>query len=540
MAETVISISFPKSGIDLSLAPSKQPNRPAANGEYARTTPVGNNVRGFEALTRRSRGGTRPGLSKYGSVIDAGWIVQHLDTITTTGGSPVEQSQSGRAVYLVAVSQGVLKWILPPASGAWNTPTNNTGASPPLNFTGLMRSAANNQKLYVVDGVNYRFFDPANNSMENWTASAGALPVDAGGNTARLIATWRGRTVLSGLPEDSQNWFMSRVGDPTDFDYSSVSNDPAQAIAGNNSKLGLIGDTVTALISYTDDLLVVGGDSSIWMFRGDPLYGGQIDSISNSIGMAWGEAYCQDQEGNLYFFSNMTGIFVMAGGQAAPQRLSQAIDQLLTPIDTGNYGVRLLWNDRFQGLHVFVTPLAEPGATTHFFWEKRSGAWWTDTFGNHDLDPLCCVTYDGNLPTDRVPLIGSWDGYVRAIDPAAVDDDGTDIDSRVLIGPLTSKTLDELRLDELQAVLANGSAVVTYKVYAGETAELALAAANAVSPVPDEEGTFDPDRNVTEYVRVAGHAIYVELSCSDRWAMEAIRARFDGAGMVRRRAAPRS
>ncbi len=43
--------------------------------------------------------------------------------------------------------------------------------------------------------------------------------------------------MLSGILYDPQNWFMSRVGDPTDFDYFPNDPDPARAVAGNNALL---------------------------------------------------------------------------------------------------------------------------------------------------------------------------------------------------------------------------------------------------------------------------------------------------------------
>lgn len=522
LGDTVEDIHFPKAGVELACPAWKQPARKVA-GEYARTTRQGKNVRGYEAALQRLRGGSRPGLVKHiAAPLVAGWVVQHLQTVTTAG-TGVETNQSGRLVYCVAVSQGNV-YTATPGDTSWTAPTNNTGRSPPLNFTGLMQSAANNQKLYFADGVNWTYYDPHAQTVENWTASAGTLPADEAGNTPRLIATWRGRTVLSGLLLDQQNWFMSRVGDPTDFDYAPLSPGAADAVAGNNSSLGLIGDMVTALIPYTDDVLIFGGDHTIFLMRGDPLAGGQIDLVTNAVGMAWGQAWCMDPAGTVYFMSNRTGVYSYVPGQV-PQRISGAVDPLLQNIDTGANSVRLLWNDRYQGFHLFVTPLAAPGATTHYFYEARTGAWWQDSFGNTNLDPLACVTYDGNLPTDRVQLIGSWDGYVRAESFTAADDDGVAIASEVWIGPLTTPTLDEITLKSLQAVLGTGSGAVTWAVYVGATAEAAFTSSAVAS------GTLAAGRNLSGLVGRGGHAVYLKLSSTSQWALEQIRAVFRVRGL---------
>ncbi len=529
--EILKDLHFPAGGINLLQGFNTQPNVPSYNGSYVRTTPMGMNVRGFEAQTGRFRGGSRLGLTKYinqqpGGVV---FVTQALNTIVTdnSGAGMVQQNQSGRVVYLVTVSQGNVYYATP-GDTIWTLAANNTGETPPLNFSGIMYSAANNQKLYFADGINYAYFDPLTKIVQPWLSSQGTLPVDSANNTPRLICTWRGRTVLSGLLLDPQNWFMSAVGDPTNWNYFTVEVNPAQAVAGNNSPLGFIGDVVTAMVPYNDDVLYFGGDHTLYMMNGDPMAGGNIDLVSDIIGMAWGTPWCKDPYGNLYFVSNRTGIYTVVPG-SAPQRISQGIEQLLAPINTGLNAINLVWDDRFQGVHVFVTLLSAPAVTTHFFYEQRSGAWWTDQFANTNHNPLCCCIFDGNLPTDRVSLIGSWDGYVRALSSTATDDDGTAINSEVLIGPLLTPNFDELLIKDLQAILGQSSDSITYNIYAGLTAE------KAISNAPVKTGTLSLGRGITFPIRASSHAFYVGLSASSPWSMEALRVRIAGQGKVRRR-----
>lgn len=527
---------FPKAGIDRSMGFGKQPARRVIGDEYSRTTYLGQNVRAFDSTKNRLRGASRPGLSKWMAPRPGGvlWITQLLNTIITSGidppgGGMPQQSQSGRVVTLVVVSQGTV-YVANAGDTAWTTPTNSTGNTFALNTSGVMMSAPNNQKLWIVDGTNYVVYTPSTNAVTLWTATAGTLPQDEDSNTARLICTWRGRTVLSGLLNDPQNWFMSRVSDPTDFDYAPLSPAPDDPVAGNNSPLGFIGDVVTALVPYNDDILVFGGDHTIYRMTGDPMNGGQIDLISDSIGFAWGEAWCKDPVGNLYFMSNKTGVYRMnAGTGEQPLRISQGIEQLLTEIDTGVNVIRMIWNDRFQGFHLFVTSGLEPTANRHFFFETRTGAWWIDTFTNTDQDPVCCVSFDGNLADDRKVLIGSWDGFVRVVDPDAGDDDGTPIAGLVLIGPVMTPTGDEMMLHEIQPILAEASGDVAWEVLVGNTAEAALASTAVAS------GTWEGSRNLTDVVRYSGHAIYLRLTSVVRWAMESVRARISTRGNTRRR-----
>lgn len=534
---------FPVSGLDVvTHGFEAQMPREALPGLWARTTPSGVNVRGFDALSQRARGGSRPGLVKYvNQAVVPNWIVQELALLVSDKGTAVQLSQSGRVVTLVAVSQGNV-FALRAGDTAWTQAINNSGATPPLNFSGIVYSTALNQLLWFVDGVNKRFYDSGSNTINTWNVTAGSFPTDSGGNLPRLICTWRGRIVLSGLLLDPQNWFMSAIGDVTnggmgalDFNYFRVNFSPTQAVAGTNSPMGVVGDVVTSLCPYSDDKLIFFGDHTIYMLKGDPLQNGQLDLVSDAIGGAWGICWCKDPYGNVYFLSNKCGIYSMVPdyGQQ-PQRISQPIEQLLLSIDTGANGFRLVWDDRYQGLHVFVTPLAAAGSSTHFFYEQRTGAWWTDTFANPNHSPLAACVFDGNTPGDRLALIGSWDGFVRNFSPSGATDDGYAISSSVVIGPLVTKEFDEILLKDIQGLLGQTSGSVSYQVYVGHTAEQALGS----SPVASGTWTNgNGGRNPTSFVRRSGHAVYVKLTSTNQWAMENIRARIALQGKVRRRGA---
>jgi hypothetical protein len=57
-------IQFPLGGIDRSDRYDMTPVNPSSIGA-SKTTNLGVNVRGFEAMTGRCRGGSRPGIVKY-------------------------------------------------------------------------------------------------------------------------------------------------------------------------------------------------------------------------------------------------------------------------------------------------------------------------------------------------------------------------------------------------------------------------------------------------------------------------------------------
>lgn len=384
------------------------------------------------------------------------------------------------------------------------------------------------EDMFFADGVSAKYYDTSTNSVVAWTPTAGSLPIDDRGHRAKLICTWRARIVVSGLRYDSQNWFMSRVNDAFDWDYSPESPGPTDAVAGNNSPAGKIGDIVNCIFPFNDDVLIFGGDHTIWLMRGDPLAGGAVDLVTDTIGIAFGEPICKGPDGTVYFFGSRGGIYRMVPGQQ-PVRASQQIDERLRAVNMDENIVRLAWDERAQGLHVFITPLDRTAAAEHYFWESRTNAWWPDVFAEKNHNPKAVHVFDGDDPDDRVLLIGSWDGYIRQVDYEATTDDGEEIESFVVMGPILTKDLDDVLFKDVQAVLGEQSGDVTYAVHVGNTAEAAL------SSTPVLTGTWTAGRNLNALIRRAGYAIYLKISSTNRWAFESARFRLAVQGGVRRR-----
>lgn len=533
-APVAFDLSFPIAGINRAWGFSRQPNVPLGDGRYGRTTPIAQNVRARELLTGRIRGGTRPCLSRYISAQPGSTasLIQCLITLVGVGYSPpggtTQTSGSGRVVTLVVVKDGNV-WVCDAGGTTWTQATNDSGTNPPLNATGIVRATVHNQKVYFADGTHARYYDPRDNKVKTWGVTEGVYPSDTLGNLPRLIGTWRGRLMLSGISGDQQNWFASTVGDPFNWNTQQDGIPPTQAVVGNNSSLGLVGDVVTTLIPYADDTLIFGCDHEIWMMAGDPMAGGQLVLVSKKLGMAFGNAWAMGPSGEIYFFSNTRRIYRMTPREA-PMPISQPIDPLLRDIDTGAYTVTMEWDDKQRGLAVFVTKTSAAGATTHFFFEEATGAWWSDVLGNNNHNPLCVTTFDGNDPSDRVMLIGSWDGYVRAFDPDATRDDGTDCASEVWLGPIQSDGNDSMKLRELQAELGEDSGNVTYAIHVGRTAEAALASD------PIQGGTLRASRGPTSHVYREAFVVYVKLTATRPWQIERVRCVVDQREYVKRRA----
>ncbi len=78
--DTYEDLPFPAEGVELIQG---------FDSQRVGTTPVGNNVRVYEALTQRGRGGSRSGLTQYipARVGNVSSLIQHLNTIVTVSGS---------------------------------------------------------------------------------------------------------------------------------------------------------------------------------------------------------------------------------------------------------------------------------------------------------------------------------------------------------------------------------------------------------------------------------------------------------------------
>ena len=399
----------------------------------------------------------------------------------------------------------------------------------------------NGPYMYYADGAGYRRYNPQTDEMEIWTATAGSMPVDAAGRSARILATWNGRTCLSGFLADPQNVFMSAKDDPRNWDYAPSIPVPTQAVALSAAYAGLIGDKVTALIPWSDDVLIIGCEHSIWQLTGDPMLGGAIDNVCYGIGIAFGESWCLDPNKVVYFFSTRGGVFTILPGQQ-PQRISTPISHRLYSVNISEdeQVITMGWDDRAQGLHLFVTPLNRRESATHYFWDKRYSAWWPVRYAHKDFNPKCCHPFRADDVDDRVMLIGSWDSHVRAVDQTPTEDDDLPFDSYVALGPVVAPDGGAVMVSELQAMLGLDSLGVKYEIVSGpdpETALRSLAKTEDGSPWVGAArvGSLSGGRNPTSGVRVAAHAMYIYIRSREAWAVEAVRVRLEHLGWTRGR-----
>jgi len=188
------------------------------------------------------------------------------------------------------------------------------------------------------------------------------------------------------------------------------------------------------------------------------------------------------------------------------------------PVDLGN---------EFQLGGIFFSLTAvTPANANNWFFDARSKGWFKDVFASADHNPMSLVVFDGDSPDDRVLLIGSEDGYVRKIDSSVVTDDGTAIESFVILGPLSGgDTTIPLILSELQAHTDPDGNTLTYEVLIGDTPEAAL---DTEAATFSGDGTFEAGMSFVDQPRERGYYVYLKVGTTDAsaaWALEKIRAK---------------
>lgn len=519
------------------------------------------NVIPHDVYSGRARGGQRSGLEKYSSAQVSGTNrvqdithVVYASTATTS-----DTSVAVRAIKLLAVSNGNVRVMTTTTSSA---PTGATAlsATTPVIFSAQLFGV-----VYYVDGAIYRKYTASTDTMATWTSSNGGTLPTNGGNTARLIELWRGRLVLSGVKSDPHNWFMSEQGDALDYNYSPTTPNEQQAVAGNNSPAGLIGDIINGIIPYNDDILIFLGDHTVWQMTGDPASEGRIDNLSDVIGGAWGRAWCRTPDGTIYFLGNRGGIYKLVPDSKPEKITAGPINDRMQRFVGSTFIARMAYNDDEIGIYLWVTDLAG-NVVTNYYYDLRQDGWFPHRYGDNNFNPTAVYVFDGDDPSDRKVMVGGKDGYIRYITKQGINDDGTAIQSYVTFGPYQTVTEESpapfpFVLSEAQVVLTDDSSDVTCNVYVGNSPEDVFSASQSRSGIfllepgdellletgdslllegskVDHTATFSKIRSKTINPRLRAYAAYVELgtnSSTSRWSMESLQVKLEAIPTSKRR-----
>lgn len=162
--------------------------------------------------------------------------------------------------------------------------------------------------------------------------------------------------------------------------------------------------------------------------------------------------------------------------------------------------------------------------STVFTYSLDSQSFWRISFPSSSFDIASIMDYDPFASSTRGDLlIGSNDGYLRQFDRTAYRDDGNDIESFVIIGPLKMAEIGEGIVQQLESVLDNASGDVTWELYVGNSSMDAVDTTKA----PVATGTWGPGLNYTSRPRARGMAYCLKIKnaeTNDGWSLETVSA----------------
>ena len=367
-----------------------------------------------------------------------------------------------------------------------------------------------------------KVYNPAAGTLSILSASTGQVPTGC-----PLVCRYLDRLVVAGATIAPHVWYMSRAGDPTDWDYSQT--DSQRAVAGTSSEAGVPGSPITALVPHSDDYLVIGCQHSLWRLRGDPAYGGSLDALSRTVGIIGPQAWCLGPTGELVFLS-LDGLYVLPpGGDSVPISLSREyLPQEFLNLDPNTTTALLEYDVQGRGVHVFLTP-DSPNARTHWWidWDRKT--FWPVSL-EADHEPTATCAFQTTAIEDAGVLLGSRDGCLYRFSDCAATDCGWVFSTCVLAGPMALAADGAVgTLASLEAILAENSGPVNWEVRPALTFEAATRAAASST------GQWTAGINAPTYNCGRGQAYALRLSGEPgiAWAMEHVAATVRQAGRLR-------
>lgn len=509
MKRVVKSLSFPMAGV------SRIGNYRSQTRPYA--TPWAENVRGICSLESRHRGGSRPGLAKTCNSSLAN-IKAMLPVVSVNNGVRNYRvvAIADGSIYLfdgesIAVSSEKLTTEngtpITTDDGRFITFPSTISAGSPVGATNADCGAVRNGKVYLADSK-LKCFNPEDSSIEDVTNAPENQPI---------VCSYRDRLFLAG---ENLTWFCSRQSDVNDWDFGADFEDTGRAVAGIVSEAGKIGDKVTALIPIKDRALVFACKNSLWVLYGDPT-SGKVENISNEYGIISKDAWAVSADGLMTFLTN-EGVYIwQAGSQSAPARFSESkMPDKLRNVSIERNIISMAYDPSEKGFHLFVTP--QEGKGMHYWLDSENKAIWPVTFGNNGLQPVTAMRTEGSGLSEV--LFGCKDGFIRKFDEESLNDDGEEIASRVLIGPIAvGSDFRDAMLTEIHGVMADlpHDCRVIWRIFSDDSAE-GVADKATVGAGVKAGGAWKNGRNKTARPRVRGSWLTIEIASLNKWAFESV------------------
>ena len=518
MATRSAKIGFPLGGVS-------RKNRYAQKTQPY-TTPRAINVRVNGSLESRARGGSRPGLTKlidndFGTNItavhsltylDASGNYQHDLAVICDGYLNIVQGESVETTKAYLVDSDGDKIV--DTDGDYIIFKSTVSVTNPMGDASAFSIDEKNGKLYIADS-SLRKYDPV-------TGVVSVVPNAPTGE--HLVCIYQGRVVLAGK---NHLFYMSAMEDEEDWDFVADMGNVTRATAGHIGNGRELGEVINSLVPFDDKVLIVGCTDSLWAIYGNITGGGRISNISQYIGVISRKALAITPDG-LVLFMSRRGLYAWGvGSNKEPERFSpNRIPEELLEIDTTTTDVILEYDHRSKGVHLFLTPAS--GIGTHWWIDLENKGFWEVSLPETQ-QPVAVCTY--KTSGDSNVILGCKDGYLRRFSNSATTDDGTNIQSDILLGPFHVSRMEgaDGMIDEIVGAMAASGASLTWRVVVGDSAETVVDLAGntldgniSLASGVDASGTWVAGQNYVVKPRSRGAWAILWLSATSRWAYEAV------------------
>lgn len=379
--------------------------------------------------------------------------------------------------------------------------------------------------VYGVDGTNARVINLQTKSVSNWTATAGTFPGSggtAGATTATIVCNYLDRLSVAGDSSgvDSQNIYMTAIGDPNDFD--TAAQEDGRAFALNAALPGRIGQPVTCLAQASKGVLLIGCVSSMWRFVGDPALGTpDVSPLSLTDGIVGQFAATLASDSVVLVHSRSGFMVVNTNGDVIP--LSHSSLSAGITIDDPNDRVVVVQRDPARMMtYTFPTALSAPSSPESWWaYSEKVGSFTRDGRGffeqraaTTDLEVTASCLFRGR------PVFGTRNGRICEFLNSEAFDVDESFDSRCQLALYKEdNALRDMEMQAIEVVIDDGSAGAELRVYGGRSPQEAATGTGRTLMLSEDVTPYQ--QRIVRGVRHRSMAVEIWGSSDvGRWAIE--------------------
>jgi hypothetical protein len=322
----VIEIDPPLGGID---------KRGPLQSQPPFTSVASTNFWPIDLETKRQVLSVRPALVPILIQPGGTGIVNMVGFYSNLTGTEVIAAQGG-SLYVIA------------AGPAWTEISSGAEAGNLDTTDDVIRAVQYLDRVYITNphstdsGATGKLFvyNPAADTLTLISESAGTCPAGLA-----LLTAWQGCLVGAGGTL-GHVLYMSRTGDPTDWDFSAPFEDEGGAFFTSSENAGVFLGLIQAIIPFTDDILLVATANNIMMYNGHPRRGGVATEFAK-IQLCGPDSWCKGPRGELYLLceEGLYRVDPSANPVAIPLSQSKIPDDLLNlRPDLVGGGAGVLWS----------------------------------------------------------------------------------------------------------------------------------------------------------------------------------------------------